>query len=92
MAVGCIGLTGPCGSGLYWANRKVSKWAQSCYVDSWSPRPTGLGSDQADRISGLEINRTLPSSVRRQKGPKSQLKIRKDKDSTTYMAVFKNLV
>ena len=27
MAVGCIGLTGPCGSGLYWANRAVWQWA-----------------------------------------------------------------
>jgi len=25
--VACIGLTGPCGSGLYWANRTVWQWA-----------------------------------------------------------------
>jgi hypothetical protein len=93
VTMGCIGLRGPRGSGLYWANRSVSKWAQSGYVDNWSLRPIGLGSGQADRIGGPEINRTLPASVRRQQGPKSQLKIRKDKqDSTTYMVVFTNLV
>jgi hypothetical protein len=93
VAVGCIGLTGPCGSGLCWANRSVSKWVQSGYVDSWSLRPIGLGSGQADRIGGLEINRTLPNSERRQQGQKSQLKIRKHKkDSATCMAVFMNSV
>jgi hypothetical protein len=93
VAMGCIRLTDPCGNGLYWANRSVSKWAQSGYVDSWSLRPTGLGSGQADRIGGPEINRTLPNFVRRHQGPKSLLKIRKDKKhNTTYMAVFTNLV
>ena len=92
MAVGCIGLTGPFGSGLYWANRSVSKWAQLGYVDSWSLTLTGLGSGQTDRIGGPEINRTLPNSVRYQQGPKTQLKIRRGKkNSTTCMAVFTNL-
>jgi hypothetical protein len=61
-------------------------------VDSWSLTPTELGAGQADGIGEPEMKRTLPNSERQKQGPKSQLKIRKDKDSNTYTAVFTNLV